>query len=490
MHKAVEARIEAGELRRIVEKLESFRSHPLGFRVAGTPAEQQAADWIAAEMRAIGLHDVVLDPVPVDGWELREAHVEAGGTRYECSSFGGVPGTPPGGVAGELVAVSRGGRRELEGIDVTGRIVLLDWRDDDLWPFQSGLELGLRGAAALIVTCQPGRAVLPGGRRAGRVRRAVACGRPTDGDDSQGGCSLARSSRRRGASSSRRPPDPGRRRGERGRFPAGTPHRTARSRWRAPRRVVHGLVRRRDGGGCHARPRAGVRRGGRPATPPDRIPLPYRRGVRPCGQPLRLVHRRLAPDHPRPPGVGCAGTVLSQHRRLRAPRAARGRCTPRARSLGSPRLPAGRARRAPTPRLPPGRAQHPDRDLDVPRRRRARPQRVVLLAVLDPHRLPHAARLRRRGGLRLSGSPDPRVLAAPTRGGRRPGCDPRLRRTGGRRPQSGAPTEPDACASQARTLALTARRPFDPGGVHAARTRALRARCERDPAISPRAAGA
>lgn len=156
MHRAVEARIEAGELRRIVEKLESFRSHPLGFRVAGTPAERQAADWIAAEMRAIGLHDVVLDPVPVDGWELREAHVEAGGARYECSSFGGVPGTPPGGVAGELVAVARGGRRELEGVDVTGRIVLLDWRDDDLWPFQSGLELGLRGAAALIVTCQPG----------------------------------------------------------------------------------------------------------------------------------------------------------------------------------------------------------------------------------------------------------------------------------------------------------------------------------------------
>ncbi len=157
MREAVETRITADELRSIVERLESFRSHPLGFRVAGTAAEHAAAEWIAAEMRSIGLSDVVLESVPVDAWEFRGAYVERDdGIRYECASMGGVSPTPPEGITAELVAVTRGGRGELEGIDVAGRVVLVDWRDDDLWPFQFGLELGLRGAAALVVTCSTG----------------------------------------------------------------------------------------------------------------------------------------------------------------------------------------------------------------------------------------------------------------------------------------------------------------------------------------------
>ena len=79
-------------LRHVVERLESFRSHPLGFRVAGTPEERAATAFVAAEMRKLGLTGVTEEPVPVDGWRLREAFVElADGTRFECASFGGVP---------------------------------------------------------------------------------------------------------------------------------------------------------------------------------------------------------------------------------------------------------------------------------------------------------------------------------------------------------------------------------------------------------------
>jgi peptidase M28-like protein len=87
---------------------------------------------------------------------LTDAYVEADGRRYECASFGGVPETGPGGVTGELVAAGRAGRRELDGLDVRGRIVLVDWREDDFWPYHAGLELGLRGAAALVVTSSAG----------------------------------------------------------------------------------------------------------------------------------------------------------------------------------------------------------------------------------------------------------------------------------------------------------------------------------------------
>ena len=143
-------------LRFIVERLESFGSHPLGFRVAGTPEERAATAFIAAEMCDAGLEDVVEEPVPVDAWRFQDAYVEAGSNRFECASFGGVPETGAAGVAGELVAVGRGGRRELDRVDVDGKVALVEWRVQRLWPYHVGLELGLRGAVALVVTSPAG----------------------------------------------------------------------------------------------------------------------------------------------------------------------------------------------------------------------------------------------------------------------------------------------------------------------------------------------
>jgi Iap family predicted aminopeptidase len=150
-------RFDPDYLRHVVESLESFRSHPLGFRVAGTPEERKATAFIAKEMRNLGLVDVVEEPVPVDGWRLQEAFVElADGTRFECASFGGVPETGRRGVAGELVRVGRGGRQQLDRLDVDGKIALVEWQVARLWPYHVALELGLRGAKAMIVHCPPG----------------------------------------------------------------------------------------------------------------------------------------------------------------------------------------------------------------------------------------------------------------------------------------------------------------------------------------------
>jgi Iap family predicted aminopeptidase len=100
---------------------------------------------------------VVLEPVPVDAWRLEDAFVELeDGTRFECASFGGVPGTGPEGVSGELVRVGRGGRRQLDRVDVAGKVALVHWEVERLWPYHVGLELGLRGATAMIVTAPEG----------------------------------------------------------------------------------------------------------------------------------------------------------------------------------------------------------------------------------------------------------------------------------------------------------------------------------------------
>jgi Iap family predicted aminopeptidase len=144
-------------LRHVVERLASIGSHPLGFRVAGTPEEREAVDFVAGEMRSLGLENVVKEPVPVDGWRLKEAYVElADGTRVECASFGGVPETGARDATGELVRVGRGGRRELDRLDVGGKIALVEWQVARLWPYHVGLELGLRGAKAMVLYAPEG----------------------------------------------------------------------------------------------------------------------------------------------------------------------------------------------------------------------------------------------------------------------------------------------------------------------------------------------
>ena len=53
--------------------------------------------------------------------------------------------------------VGEGTRRELEAIDVAGRIALFDWRGDQLfWPALTAAELGRAGAVGAICTCLPG----------------------------------------------------------------------------------------------------------------------------------------------------------------------------------------------------------------------------------------------------------------------------------------------------------------------------------------------
>ena len=143
-------------LEHVVSRLAAIGSTPRGFRVAGTPEEREAVDFVAGELRSIGLREVVEEPVPVDGWRLEEAYVETQGARVEAASFGGVPETGAKGVEGELVRVGRGGRRQLDRLDVGGKIALVEWQVERLWPYHVGLELGLRGAAAMVLYAPEG----------------------------------------------------------------------------------------------------------------------------------------------------------------------------------------------------------------------------------------------------------------------------------------------------------------------------------------------
>ena len=151
------APIDAAYLRHVVDTLAAIGSSPLGFRATGTPEDRAVAEFVAGEMRDMGLAGVAVEPVPVDGWRLLGARVAvAGGATYECAAMGGAPPTGPAGVSAALVDAGTGERRRLDRLDVAGRIALLDWRALSSPIAEIGLELGVRGAVGIVLNCPAG----------------------------------------------------------------------------------------------------------------------------------------------------------------------------------------------------------------------------------------------------------------------------------------------------------------------------------------------
>jgi transcriptional regulator with XRE-family HTH domain len=149
--------VDPGRLREIVERLAGIGSSPLGFRVTGTPEDREAAEYVAGELRTAGLGDVDVEAVAVDGWRFRGASLELeGGSRLQASSMGGVPPTPPGGVAGPVVDAGTADAHRLDRLDVSGAIVLVDWRRSAAPLCDTALELGLRGARGVVANAPAG----------------------------------------------------------------------------------------------------------------------------------------------------------------------------------------------------------------------------------------------------------------------------------------------------------------------------------------------
>lgn len=154
---AVEAAVEEDYLRSVVARLSSIGSSPLGFRVTGTPEDRKTAEYVAGELDAIGLDDVRLEPVSVDAWRFRGARLDVGNESFECATFGGAPPTPAEGLEGELADAGRGTRRDLAKRDVAGKILLVDWRGDQLlWPSYLAAEAAEHGAVGIVCTTLEG----------------------------------------------------------------------------------------------------------------------------------------------------------------------------------------------------------------------------------------------------------------------------------------------------------------------------------------------
>lgn len=128
-----------------------FLSSEQGFRNAGSEAEHKAADYIAAEMEALGL-TVEKVPVTVDLWSMNGASLTIAGTDIALNPVSyATNGTDADGITAELVDVGAGTMFDYEGLDVEGKIVLAgidQW--NVAWIDQYMNEAAVHGAAAIV----------------------------------------------------------------------------------------------------------------------------------------------------------------------------------------------------------------------------------------------------------------------------------------------------------------------------------------------------
>jgi len=149
---AVDSLLSAGYPQSIEEYLTSQGTSDIGMAFGGSSADTARAQYLAKKLKALGFK-VALEPVPLDVMEFKGASVTAGGETYVASTFGGVRGTPAGGITGRLVFVGGGTAAEVAAAgDLTGKIAIIDAKLGLYWMNWPWTEAALAGAAGIIYT--------------------------------------------------------------------------------------------------------------------------------------------------------------------------------------------------------------------------------------------------------------------------------------------------------------------------------------------------
>ncbi|HML36744.1 MAG TPA: M28 family peptidase, partial [Bacillota bacterium] len=124
----------------------------LGTRTAGSDAEHAAADYLLSEMKKIGLADTEKVAVPVDKWQFNGASLTLeGDSKVMLPHSYATAATPKDGITAEIIYLGKGTTADYDGVDATGKIVLVDLDGRaDWWITYPMLEAQLHGAAAIM----------------------------------------------------------------------------------------------------------------------------------------------------------------------------------------------------------------------------------------------------------------------------------------------------------------------------------------------------
>lgn len=128
----------------------AYMTSDMGGRNSGSDAEHAAAEYIAGVMTNIGLADVALEAAQCDLWSMDGVSLTVDGESYASYSYAS-GATPAEGLTAEVVYVGRGTMWDYEGLDVAGKIVLIDIdQRADWWITYPMLEAEHQGAAAIM----------------------------------------------------------------------------------------------------------------------------------------------------------------------------------------------------------------------------------------------------------------------------------------------------------------------------------------------------
>ncbi len=141
---------------RFAKQMEQFKSNSvLGYRTAGSRAEFETGELLFHEMKRIGLTDVCKDAFTLDTWEFDHARLSFRDTDGTVRNFelGGYQTNFHTGGATKfgIVYAGKGTSEDLAGLDVKGKLVLVDINQrDDWWISYPVYQAHLYGAAAVI----------------------------------------------------------------------------------------------------------------------------------------------------------------------------------------------------------------------------------------------------------------------------------------------------------------------------------------------------
>lgn len=153
--------LDVGYAYRLARRMEEFRTNPvLGYRTAGSLAERQTGDMLYEEMARIGLNPQ-RERFSLDGWEFRRAQLfyrDASGQEQACE-LGGYQTelNTHGRKRFLLVNAGQGTARELENLDLKGKLAMITINQrDEWWINYPTYQAHLRGAAAVLAVQRSG----------------------------------------------------------------------------------------------------------------------------------------------------------------------------------------------------------------------------------------------------------------------------------------------------------------------------------------------
>ncbi|MHA1264026.1 MAG: M28 family peptidase [Candidatus Helarchaeota archaeon] len=95
-------------------------------RRPGTPEGHKAEQWVATQLKELGLDNVRMDPIPIQVWSATNWSLEVNGHEIPSFFIVNTGFTPKDGITAPLIYVGEGRAKDFKKDDVSGKIVVAD----------------------------------------------------------------------------------------------------------------------------------------------------------------------------------------------------------------------------------------------------------------------------------------------------------------------------------------------------------------------------